>query len=127
MLSAAKHLATPSSQILRGVYTERSACAQDDIVRSLSLMPSGLHNANRGLLVVPHLPLDVDLLERAVFFETSNRLVELSQQGWSILIALIETSNVHIWVEWFANRLQGRVRYPAWASTRYVIRSQRSV
>jgi len=33
MLSAAKHLAAPSNQILR--------CAQDDIVRSLRLMPIG--------------------------------------------------------------------------------------
>ncbi len=39
MLSAAKHLAAPSSQILRGVYPERSEWAQDDSVRSLRLMP----------------------------------------------------------------------------------------
>src|SRR5262250_237124 len=82
---------------------------------------SPLHNANRGLLVVPHVPLDIDTMERPVLFENPQRLVELSQQGWSIGIALIEASNVRIQELRLANRFQGRIGYPAWASAQHVI------
>ncbi len=51
-----------------------------------------LHNANRGLLVIPHLPGGVDFLERAVFFETSKSLVQLVEDGRGIGVALVETA-----------------------------------
>src|SRR5215470_11414120 len=83
---------------------------------------SPLHNANRGLLVVPHVPLDIDTMERPVLFENPQRLVELGQQGWSIGIALIEASNVRIQEERLANWFQGRIGYPAWTGAQHVIR-----
>src|SRR6266705_393178 len=53
-----------------------------------------LHDAYLSLLVVPHLPLHVDLLQRPILLEDVKCLIDLSQQGLGIRVRLIEANKV---------------------------------
>src|SRR5258706_12638985 len=77
---------------------------------------SRLHNTNLRLLRVPHAPFHINTFERAILFESGNRCIDLRQENLSIRIALVETTYVHIGVQWFADWPQSSVRFTTRAS-----------
>ncbi len=66
---------------------------------------SSLHDTNLGLLIIPHLPLLVDRLQRAIFLENIESLIDLRQKFLCIGIALFKTTIVIVGINRLSKQL----------------------
>src|SRR5579859_1173431 len=96
-------------------------CAQNDSL----LLP--LHHADCCLIIVPELPLGVNLIQRPIRLEDGKALVDLWQQQSRPCSALVEADIVVIFVKSATKQLQLGDRRCAWAGPQHVICSNGEV
>src|SRR5229473_2698209 len=86
-----------------------------------------LHDADLGLQRVLELPLGIDFLKCSILFEDGDTLVDLRQENGSVGVALVETDEIIIDVDWGSKQLQLWNRRGTGASTQDIVGGDREV